>query len=223
MTIAEEISQIRQNLPNNVRLIAVTKQVPVEAMRFAYAAGIRDFGESRVQEAQAKQEQLADLTDITWHFIGRLQSNKAKKALELFQWIHSVDSLKLAQQLDKLAQENHYRPQVCLQVKIESDPQKTGWTVPQLWLDLPNLDRCENLQICGLMTIPPVGLNESEVKSVFDRTNALLKEIQTKNWTSLQQMQQLSMGMSGDYKIAIASGSTMVRLGRILFGPRRSQ
>ncbi len=96
MTIAERVTQIRQNLPDTVKLIAVSKQVPVEAMRLAYAAGIRDFGESRVQEAHSKQLQLVDLTDITWHFIGRLQSNKAKKAIELFQWIHSVDSLKLA-------------------------------------------------------------------------------------------------------------------------------
>ncbi len=221
LTIAERINQIRQSFPpDSVKLIAVTKQVSVEAMREAYAAGIRDFGESRIQEAQAKQLQLADLTNITWHFIGRLQSNKAKKAIELFQWIHSVDSLKLAQQLDKLAQENQRKPQVCLQVKIENEPQKTGWTVPQLWVDLPQLDRCNNLVICGLMTIPPVGLDESQTKSVFDRTYALLKEIQAKNWANLQQMQQLSMGMSDDYQIAIASGSTMVRLGRILFGER---
>ncbi|WP_009632572.1 YggS family pyridoxal phosphate-dependent enzyme [Synechocystis sp. PCC 7509] len=221
MTIAARITQIRQNLPDSVKLIAVSKQVSVEAMRIAYGAGIRDFGESRVQEAEAKQEQLADLTDITWHFIGRLQSNKAKKALELFAWIHSVDSLKLAQQLDKLVQENHYQPpKVCLQVKIESDPQKTGWTIPQLWVDLPDLDRCKNLQIRGLMTIPPLGLNENEIKSVFDRTKILLKEIQTKNCLHLQPTLQLSMGMSDDYQIAIASGSTMIRLGKILFGER---
>lgn len=219
MTIAERVTQIRQNLPDTVKLIAVSKQVPVEAMRLAYAAGIRDFGESRVQEAQTKQLQLVDLTDITWHFIGRLQSNKAKKAIELFQWIHSVDSLKLAQQLDKLAAENKRQIQVCLQVKIESDPQKTGWTVPQLWADLPDLACCKNLLICGLMTIPPVGLDESQVKSVFDRTSALLAEIKSKNWLNLPQP-QLSMGMSEDYKSAIASGATMIRLGRILFGER---
>jgi len=189
-------------------------------MRLAYAAGIRDFGESRVQEAQTKQLQLVDLTDITWHFIGRLQSNKAKKAIELFQWIHSVDSLKLAQQLDKLAADNKRPIQVCLQVKIESDPQKTGWTVPQLWADLPDLDRCKNLFICGLMTIPPVGLDESQIKSVFDRTSALLTEIKSKNWLHLPQKPQLSMGMSEDYKSAIASGATMIRLGRVLFGER---
>jgi hypothetical protein len=220
MTIAERVTQIRQNLPDTVKLIAVSKQVPVEAMRLAYAAGIRDFGESRVQEAYSKQLQLVDLTDITWHFIGKLQSNKAKKAIELFQWIHSVDSLKLAQQLDKLAAENKRKIQVCLQVKIESDPQKTGWTVPQLWADLPDLDRCKNLLICGLMTIPPVGLDESQIKSVFDRTSALLAEIKSKNSLNLPPKPQLSMGMSEDYKSAIASGSTMIRLGRILFGER---
>lgn len=220
MTIAERITQIRQSLPASVKLIAITKQVSVEAMRAAYAAGIRDFGESRVQEAQVKQLALIDLTDITWHFIGRLQSNKAKKALELFQWIHSVDSLKLAQQLDKLSAENNYQIKVCLQVKMADDPQKTGWTVPQLWTDLPAIDNCKNLQLCGLMTIPPMGLDESQIKSLFDRTYNLLKEIQTKNWSNLQQMQQLSMGMSNDYQQAIASGSTMVRLGRILFGER---
>ncbi len=220
MTIAERIAQIRQDLPNAIKLIAVSKQVSVESMRAAYAVGIRDFGESRVQEAQAKQAQLADLTDINWHFIGRLQSNKAKKAIELFQWIHSVDSLKLAQQLDRLAVESNRPPQICLQVKIESDPQKTGWTIPQLWADLPQLNECNNLQICGLMTIPPVGLDEGEIKNVFDRTHRLLQEIHSQKWSNLQQMQQLSMGMSNDYKIAIASGSTMVRLGRILFGER---
>ena len=220
MTIAERISQIRQDLPASVRLIAITKQVPIEAMRAAYAAGLRDFGESRVQEAQVKQLALTDLPDITWHFIGKLQSNKARKALELFQWIHSVDSLKLAQQLDKLSAESNYQIKVCLQVKIAAYPQKTGWTVPQLWTDLPALDTCKNLQLCGLMTIPPMALNETQTKSVFDRTYNLLKEIQTKNWSNLQQMQQLSMGMSNDYKQAIASGSTMVRLGRILFGER---
>jgi len=219
VTIHDRIIHIRQDIPAAVKLIAVTKQVSVEAMRQAYAAGIRDFGESRIQEAQLKQSQLQDLPDITWHLIGRLQANKAKKALELFQWIHSVDSLKLAQRLDKLAEEIGCKPQVCLQVKIESDPNKTGWSVPQLLEDLPQLNECINLQICGLMTIPPLGLDEAEIRGVFVRTYELSQEIHQQNWSNLQQM-QLSMGMSDDYKIAIASGATMVRLGRILFGER---
>ncbi len=219
MTIHDRIIHIRQDIPASVKLIAVTKQVSIAAMRQAYAAGIRDFGESRIQETQLKQSQLQDLPDITWHLIGRLQANKAKKALELFQWIHSVDSLKLAQRLDKLAEEIGYRPQVCLQVKIENDPNKTGWSVPQLLEDLPQLNECINLQICGLMTIPPLGFDEAEIRGVFVRTYELSQEIHKQNWSNLQQM-QLSMGMSEDYKIAIASGATMVRLGRILFGER---
>ncbi|MDY7021126.1 MAG: YggS family pyridoxal phosphate-dependent enzyme, partial [Cyanobacteriota bacterium] len=117
-SIAERIAEIRAQIPDVVRLVAVTKTVSVEAMRAAYAAGVRDFGENRIQEAMEKQEQLQDLPDITWHLIGHVQSNKAIKAVQHFQWIHSVDSLKLAKRLDKLAQESDCQPKVCLQVKI---------------------------------------------------------------------------------------------------------
>ncbi len=215
-SIAERIATVRQNLPASVKLIAVTKQVSVAAMQEAYRAGVRDFGESRVQEAATKQAELQDLTDITWHFIGRLQSNKAKKALEQFQWIHSLDSLTLAQRLDQLAQQMGLMPKVCLQVKLLSDPNKSGWTVPELLTDLSKLNQCESLQIQGLMTIPPLGLNESEVLSVFDRTRELAAKIQQQNWSHIQ-MQQLSMGMSDDYQLAVRAGATMVRLGRTLF------
>jgi pyridoxal phosphate enzyme (YggS family) len=217
--IAERIALIRQQLPANVRLIAVTKQVSVEAMRAAYQAGMRDFGESRIQEAASKQQQLQDLPGITWHLIGSLQSNKAKKALELFQWIHSLDSLKLAQRLDRLAQELSCRPQVCLQVKILPDPNKSGWTVPDLLASLPELNRCQNLQIEGLMTIPPLGLNDAEILSVFEQTRDLADKIQQQHWSNLH-IQQLSMGMSDDYQLAVQAGATMVRLGRIIFGAR---
>lgn len=216
-SIAERITRVRQQIPASVKLIAVTKQVSVTAMREAYAAGVRDFGESRVQEAEFKQAQLQDLTDITWHFLGRLQSNKAKKALEQFQWIHSLDSLKLAQRLDQLAQPLAHKPRICLQVKVVSDPNKSGWTVPELLETLPELNQCRNLQIQGLMTILPLGLSDSEILSVFDSTRELAAKIQQQNWSHLQ-MQHLSMGMSDDYKLAVQAGATMVRLGRILFG-----
>jgi pyridoxal phosphate enzyme (YggS family) len=218
-SIASRIASIRQQLPDSVKVIAVTKQVSVVAMREAYAAGVRDFGESRVQEAEFKQTQLQDLTDITWHFIGRLQSNKAKKALEKFQWIHSLDSLKLAQRLDQLAQTLEDKPQICLQVKIVPDPNKSGWTVPSLLADLPELNQCTNLKIQGLMTIPPLGLNDSEILNVFECTRELAQKIHQQNWSNIQ-MQQLSMGMSDDYQLAVQAGATMVRLGRILFGER---
>jgi PLP dependent protein len=162
---------------------------------------------------------LQDLSDITWHFIGHLQSNKAKKAIEQFQWIHSVDNLKLAVRLEQLAQQLGVTPQVCLQVKILPDPYKSGWSVPELLSDLPALNQCKTLQIQGLMTIPPIGLADAEILSVFERCRQLAKEIQEQDWSHIK-MQQLSMGMSGDYELAVQAGTTMVRLGTILFGHR---
>lgn len=218
-TITDRIAKVRQQLPETVRLIAVSKQVSVEAIREAYTAGIRDFGESRVQEVAVKQSQLQDLPDITWHLIGHLQTNKAKKALEHFQWIQSLDSLKLAQTLDRLAVSLSRNPQVLLQVKLLPDPNKYGWTIEELFQDLPALNECQNLQIKGLMTIAPLNLSEQEILTLFQNTRSLAAEIQEKNWSNIQ-MQHLSMGMSDDYHLAVQGGATMVRLGRTLFGER---
>ncbi len=218
-SIGERIAKISSSLPSSVRLIAVSKTVPAEVMRCAYAAGIRDFAESRIQEAAKKQAQLQDLSDITWHFIGHLQSNKAKKALEQFSWIHSVDNLQLAQRLDQLAQQLGVTPNICLQVKILPDPNKGGWTVPQLLTDLSVINQYKNLHIQGLMTIPPLGLNEAEILNVFNTTYDLAKTIRDQHWSHIE-MQHLSMGMSGDYHLAVQAGTTMVRLGTILFGDR---
>ena len=217
--IADQIAHIRQTLPPSVRLIAVSKQVAVNAMRQAYDAGIRDFGESRVQEAEWKQAELADLPDITWHLIGHLQANKAAKAVQMFDWIHSVDSLELAQRLDRLAAQAPRSPQVCLQVKLRPDPQKFGWDAAQLLADLPQLDQCHHLHIRGLMTIAPLGLTEAELLSLFQDTRSLADRIQAAGYPHLS-MQALSMGMSGDYAIAVQAGATMIRLGRVLFGDR---
>ncbi|MBC1223892.1 YggS family pyridoxal phosphate-dependent enzyme [Nostoc sp. UCD121] len=218
-SISERIVSIRSSLPTSVKLIAVSKQVSAQAIRSAYSAGIRDFAESRIQEAASKQAELQDLPDITWHFIGHLQSNKAKKAIEQFPWIHSVDNLKLAQRLDQLAQQLGVSPQVCLQVKILPDPNKSGWSMAELLADLPILDQYKNLQIQGLMTIPPSGLSDPEILNVFNLNRELAKKIQEQNWSHIK-MQQLSMGMSGDYELAVQAGATMVRLGTILFGDR---
>jgi pyridoxal phosphate enzyme (YggS family) len=218
-SIDERIASIRASLPPSVRLIAVSKQVPAEVIRLAYNAGLRDFGESRIQETALKQEQLQDLSDITWHLIGHLQSNKAKKALELFEWIHSVDNLKLAQRLNQLAQQLGVSPKVCLQVKILPDPNKSGWSVPELMADLAELNQCKFLQIQGLMTIPPLGLDDAEITDVFNSTRDLAKEIQSQNWQNIK-IYHLSMGMSSDYHLAVQAGATMVRLGTILFGDR---
>lgn len=220
MTITSRINSIRQHLPESVRLIAVTKQVSTDAIREAYQAGIRDFGESKVQETAEKQSQLQDLPDINWHLIGHLQANKAAKALEHFQWIHSVDNLKLARRLDRIAGEQSCSRQVCLQVKMLPDPDKYGWTVPELLAHLPELNKCQNLKIHGLMTIPPLGLDEEQILELFNSTRELANKIQQQNLPRIQ-IQQLSMGMSGDYHLAIQAGATMIRLGTSLFGSRR--
>lgn len=217
--VIKAVEQIRQQLPPHVRLLAVSKKVSVASIRAAYGAGIRDFAESRIQEALPKQEELQDLADICWHFIGHIQTNKARKVIENFDWIHSCDNLKLTQRLNRIAGELSKSPHICLQVKILSDPHKSGWSREELLTDLPQLDQCHNLQIQGLMTILPLGLSETQALSTFGEISALATEIQQQNWSNLS-IKELSMGMSGDYQLAVTAGATMVRLGRILFGVR---
>jgi pyridoxal phosphate enzyme (YggS family) len=220
-TIAERIAAIRQTLPATVRLIAVTKQVSVAAMREAYAVGVRDFGESRVQEAEAKQAELKDLPDLTWHLIGHLQANKVQRAVQLFEWIHAIDSLKLAERVNRLAQKQGVRPNLCLQVKLLPDPNKYGWSISQLMADLPHLDRLEQVAIQGLMTIPPVELDHNELLEFFQQARDLSQQINQQPLSRIR-IEQLSMGMSNDYPLAVQAGATMIRLGRVLFGDRET-
>jgi pyridoxal phosphate enzyme (YggS family) len=217
MSIAQRIEQIRQRIPPHIRLIAVTKQVSPLAMREAYEAGIRDFGENRLQEALPKQEQLQDLPDLSWHFIGHVQANKAKKVLEHFQWIHSVDDLQIAQRLDRLAADLPHSPQAFLQVKVLPDPNKYGWNIPELLAALPQLEQCHYLKIQGLMTILPLGLSDEESLAAFKSTRELARMVKARSHLS---MKHLSMGMSDDYLFAAQAGTTMIRLGRIIFGER---
>ncbi len=217
MTIAENIDRILGKIPSSVRLVAVSKKKSVTAIKEAYNYGIRDFAESRVQEALLKQEELQEYQDICWHFIGHIQTNKAKKILEKFNYIHSVDSLKLAEYLDKLAAKSSIFPHVFLQVKLLPDPNKYGWEVMELWQDLPKLESLNHLKIEGLMTILPLGLSENECLETFEKTKELAVKITEK---SSLQLKELSMGMSNDYLLAVEKGSTMIRLGTIIFGER---
>jgi pyridoxal phosphate enzyme (YggS family) len=217
--IANRITAIAHELPPSVRLIGVSKKQPASAVRAAYQANLRDFGESMVQEAIAKQAELADLDDITWHLIGHLQSNKARKALEHFDWIHSIDSLKIATRLNKIAGEMARSPYCCLQVKMVPDPAKFGFSLEELWSALPTLNHLEHLNIVGLMTIPPLESSMAEVEAIFERAKILLDQINQQGFDQLH-LSELSMGMSGDYSVAIAAGSTMIRLGTTLFGDR---
>jgi PLP dependent protein len=220
-SVAERVAQLREVIPEQTRIIAVTKTVPIHLIREAYAAGLRDFGESRIQEAAQKQQELADLTDITWHFIGHLQRNKVKPALLQFQWLHSVDSLPLAQRLNFLATDLKLPPKICLQVKLRDDPQKFGWTGEELLQDLAALQDCHSLNFKGLMTILPLNLPPSEQLAVFRETGEIAQKIR-QHPTNPLPLTELSMGMSDDYPFAIQAGATMVRLGRILFGERNN-
>lgn len=223
--IKSKIEEIKKEIPSYVRLIVVSKTVSVDSIRQAYSAGIRDFAENRIQEALIKKEQLQDLTDICWHFIGHLQKNKAKKAIENFDWIHSADSLKITQRLNSLAKEAitnniiQHRPKICLQVKVLPDPDKFGWEVEELLQNLDVINELDSLQICGLMSILPLGLSEKEILSSFIKVRDLREQINAQNFSHLE-IKQLSMGMSGDYLLAIKGGATMIRLGTIIFGKR---
>jgi PLP dependent protein len=224
--LQERISRFCQPIPRSVRLIAISKTLPASTIRLAYAAGLRDFGESRIQEAAVKQAELADLPDLTWHLIGRLQSNKAQKALELFDWIHSVDSLALAQRLDRLAAAAPDRasPQICLQVKLREDPSKTGWSRSLLLQEFAALQQLRHLRLRGLMVIPPYG--SPETAQIFQEAKVLLTQLQAAYPEPRSPdhpeapFDQLSMGMSDDYGLAIQAGATMIRPGRALFGDR---
>lgn len=217
--LADRFQKVRCLIPQNVRLIAVTKTFPAVILQAAYAVGIRDFAENKVQEALDKQAELSNLTDATWHFIGHVQSNKSRKVLESFDWIHSVDSLKLAQRLDRQAAELGKKPICCLQVKLAADPTKAGFDLDQLRAALPALDQLTHLTIVGLMVIAPYGLAPEQTQALFAQAKALTVEIGQMGFQRLR-MDELSMGMSGDFEWAIAAGATTVRIGSGLFGRR---
>ena len=216
--IAQRIAELRSELPDGVRAIAVSKYKPVADIRAAYAAGVRDFGESRIQEVIEKRQLLADFPDITWHFIGHLQSNKVNAALAQVDWIHSLDSLKLARCLQRAIEAGGSSPKLCLQVKFAPDPDKFGWEMEELLRDWETLEALDRLDVRGLMTIAPLGLTEAETRALFERAQVFLQELRrrAKRW----QLEELSMGMSNDYPLAIASGATMIRVGRTIFGER---
>jgi PLP dependent protein len=217
--ITDRIRVLQETLPPSVTLMAVTKLLPVEVIRVAYGAGVRHFGESRVQEASEKQAQLQDLPDLTWHLIGHLQTNKVRKAVEHFDWIHSVDSLKLAERLNQVASELGKTPQCCLQVKLVPDPSKFGFELAELEAALPALNQLTHLSLRGLMAIPPQAADDALINQVFLGAKQLGDRLNQAQWPHLH-IDQLSLGMSGDYRLAIAAGSTIIRLGTTLFGER---
>jgi PLP dependent protein len=212
--IAANIAAIRQQLPAQVRLVAVSKYTTVQKMRWAYEAGIRDFGESRVQEVADKQADLADLPGIVWHLIGHLQTNKVRKAVQLFDWIHSVDSLRLLEQIDRQSLDLGKHPSICLQVKLLPDPDKFGWSAAGLITDFPQIQNFTQVDLRGLMAIAPLGLTQRQLTVMFGQVAQLRQKLAEQFNKPLP---ELSMGMSEDYFLAVEQGATMVRIGSKIF------
>jgi hypothetical protein len=204
--------------PEEVRLVAISKTVPPERIREAYEAGLRDFGENRVQEAKAKRPALSDLS-VTWHLVGHLQTNKAKAARELFHWVHSLDSLHLAEKLHQAAPASGERLPVLIEVNLGEEATKTGVRAAEVLPLAEQVSRLEALQLCGLMVIPPFLDNPEQVRPYFRRLRELAREIESENLPGVF-MRELSMGMSQDFEVAIEEGATMVRVGTAIFGPR---
>ena len=202
--------------PSEIELLVVSKTWPAEIVREVIGAGHSLLGENKLQEAALKIPELP--SSARWHFIGHLQRNKARKALELFEAIHSVDSLRLARHLDRLAGELQRRPSVYLQVNAVGEASKSGFDVTGLRESLEELATLEHLKIAGLMSIPPAVEEAEEARSSFRELRELRDQMVESSGVSLP---GLSMGMSHDFEIAIAEGATIVRVGSSIFGPRR--
>ena len=198
-----------------VELIAVSKTIPVAAIREAVAAGQRVFGESRQQEAEPKLAALPATLD--WHFIGRVQRNKVRKLLPAFAVIHAVDSLRLAAHIDEVAAEGGLFPKIFLQVNVAGEASKGGFEPAALRAEMEALLRMPRLEIQGLMTIPPAGPDAESARPWFVRLRELRDELERDCGVPLP---ALSMGMSGDYEVAIEEGATHVRVGSSIFGHR---
>ena len=210
-TLQNRWQELQQRLPTGVKLLAVSKTQPASAVRELAACGQLDFGESRLQEALPKQEALEDLHDLRWHFIGRLQANKVRAVVRAFSWIHSIDSMALAERASRIALEEGRRPSVLLQVKLRDDPSKGGWDPQALEQAWPILRQLPGLDACGLMTMAPLGLAVDERRLLFRDCRKLADALD---------LPQCSMGMSGDWQQAVEAGATWVRLGSALFGAR---
>ena len=201
--------------PGDVALVAVSKTVPAERLRAAVAAGLTLLGENRVQEADSK---APELPGVRWHLVGPLQSNKARRALETFDLIQSVDSVEIAARLDALAASGGRAPfPVLLQVNVDRDPGKAGFDPQTLRATAESLDRLGNLEVRGLMTIGRLVTAPEEARSTFAALRRLSETLRGE-WPRLGP--ELSMGMSEDYPIAVEEGATIVRVGRALFGAR---
>ena len=218
MSIADNLKQVLAELPQGVRLVAVSKFHPNEAIEEAYQAGQRIFGESKVQEMTAKYESLPK--DIEWHFIGPLQSNKVKDIAPLISHIHSVDSLKLLNENEKQAAKHERIIRVLLEIHVAAEETNHGFTPDECRELVNHLPELPHVQICGIMGMATLTDNESQIRKEFHTLHALFTELKETVFCQSEAFSILSMGMSHDYKVAIEEGSNMIRVGTYIFGER---
>ena len=226
--IAHNLAEVRSRIadaatsvgrdPSSVRLVAVSKTFPINAIREAFAAGQRDFGENKVQEGLQKSSTSADLS-IRWHLLGHLQTNKARKAVSAFAMIQGVDSLELLQKLDRAAEESGRKPELLIQVDLAGEATKYGARPDEVPRLFEAAGACRAARVVGLMTLPPIPDTPEDARPWFRRLRDLRDE-----WLAsgvpAPMLRELSMGMSGDFEVAIQEGATMVRVGTAIFGSR---
>lgn len=228
-SVSENVDRVRERIaraalrgdrrPEEVVLIAISKTFPVEAIRDAFEAGVRAFGENRVQEWESKQPQLTEL-QASWHLVGHLQSNKARRAARLFDWIDSVDDIALAAKLDEAAGETNEWLAILIEVQLDPAESKSGVEQHKLPALAEGIAQLPHLQLRGLMAIPPFCEDPRDARPYFRRLRRLRDDLQTQLGRPLP---ELSMGMSHDFEIAIEEGATQVRVGTAIFGERASK
>ena len=224
MSIRENLERVRERIakaaeragrsPSEVKLMGATKSVPPEKIREAAEAGLRLFGENRVQEGINKMEELEGL-ELEFHFIGVLQSNKVRKAVEHFSAIHSVSSLKLAKKIDRVAGEKGIKYPLFFEINLSGEESKSGFLPEEFFSALEELSSLSHIKPIGLMTIPPLG---KDPRPYFVKLRETLEKIKDRFGPDFK---ELSMGMSDDFEIAVEEGATIVRVGRAIFGERK--
>lgn len=228
VSIAENLDRVQEQIAhaaaksgrsiNDVKLVAITKTHPVEKVREAIDAGQALFGESRVQEARAKIPELP--SNVRWHLVGHLQKNKIRHALPLFEMIHSADSLELAQEMNRIAQEEGLHPRVLLEVNVAGEASKFGFQPDKLRQQMETLLVLPRLSIEGLMCIPPLVEEAEGAREYFVQLRELRDSLENECNVKLP---RLSMGMTNDFLIAVEEGATLVRVGTAIFGERRAR
>ncbi len=226
-SIADRLHEIRLRIeraaekagrnPKTIRLIAVSKTKPVSLIREAVAAGVTDFGENYIQEAREKIPQVAG--KVRWHFIGHLQKNKAKYAAALFEWVHTIDRIEIADALDRRAGMEGHQLKALIEVNVGKEATKSGVEEKELIPLVEHVSGLPNLSLKGLMVIPPITTDPHEAREYFIKTRRLAEQVDALHITGVS-MEELSMGMTSDFEVAIEEGATMVRIGTAIFGPR---